>query len=75
MLVTDHTNDYAQLSAAASKANLETSKGLDAAHDKMIAPFKKLKGTTFDHRYIQDMIAAYQGNTRVHERSVRCTKR
>lgn len=58
-LVTDHTNDYNQLSTVASKANLEVPKGLDAAHDKMIAPFQKLKGAAFDHRYIQEMIAGH----------------
>src|SRR5581483_4462139 len=40
-LVTDHTNDYTQLGEVAGKASLEVPKGLDAAHDKMIAPFKK----------------------------------
>lgn len=58
-LVTDHTNDYTQLSMVAGKGNLEIPKGLDAAHDKMIVPFKKLKGTAFDHRYIQEMIAGH----------------
>jgi putative membrane protein len=59
MLVTDHTSDYTQLSTVASKANLVAPKGLDAAHDKMIAPFSKLKGAAFDHRYIQEMIAGH----------------
>jgi putative membrane protein len=54
-LVTDHTSDYTQLSAVAGKANLVVPKGLDAAHDKMIAPFKNLKGPAFDNRYIQEM--------------------
>jgi putative membrane protein len=58
-LVTDHTNDYNQLNMVASKANLEIPKGLDAAHDKMIAPFKKLKGAAFDRRYIQEMVAGH----------------
>ena len=58
-LVTDHTNDYKQLSDLAGKANLVVPKGLDAAHDKMIAPFEKLKGAGFDHRYIQEMIAGH----------------
>jgi putative membrane protein len=59
MLVTDHTNDYTQLSTVAGKAGLTVPKGLDAAHQKMIAPFEKLKGTAFDHRYIQEMIAGH----------------
>jgi putative membrane protein len=59
MLVTDHTNDYNQLSTVAGKANLVVPKGLDAAHDRMIAPFQKLQGAAFDHRYIQEMIAGH----------------
>jgi putative membrane protein len=59
MLVGDHTNDYTHLNMVASKANLDIPKGLDAAHDKMIAPFKKLKGVAFDHRYLQEMIAGH----------------
>ena len=68
MLVTDHTNDYQQLTAAAGKASLTVPKGLDAAHDRMIAPLAKLKGAAFDRRFAQEMvsghqkaIAAYQG--------------
>jgi putative membrane protein len=58
-LITDHTNDYTQLSTVAAKANLVVPKGLDAAHDKMIAPFSNLKGAAFDRRYIQEMIAGH----------------
>jgi putative membrane protein len=59
MLVTDHTDDYTQLGIVASKDNLVVPKGLDGAHDKMIAPFKNLKGPAFDRRYIQEMIAGH----------------
>ncbi len=59
-LVTDHTSDYQQLTEAAGKANLTVPKGLDAAHDKMIAPFEKLKGAAFDTRYIHEMIAGHK---------------
>ena len=59
MLVTDHTNDYNQLNTVAGKANLVMPKGLDAAHDKMAAPFEKLHGAAFDHRYIQEMVAGH----------------
>jgi len=68
MVVTDHTNDYNQLSTAAVKANLEVPKGLDAAHDKMIAPFEKLKGVAFDHRYIQEMIAGHTKAIQVYKK-------
>ncbi|HEX4748009.1 MAG TPA: DUF4142 domain-containing protein [Bryobacteraceae bacterium] len=59
MLVTDHTNDYTQLSGVAQKATLTVPKGLDPAHDKMIAPLEKLDGAAFDHHYIQEMIAGH----------------
>ena len=59
MLVTDHTGDYQQLTALAAKDGLNIPKGLDAAHDKMIAPFEKLKGAPFDSRYLHAMIAGH----------------
>lgn len=59
MLVTDHTNDYQQLSQAAAKAGDNVPKGLDAAHNRMITPFEKLKGKAFDRRYIQDMVTGH----------------
>jgi putative membrane protein len=59
MLVTDHTGDYQQLTALAAKDGLNIPKGLDAAHDKMTAPFEKLKGAAFDSRYIHEMTAGH----------------
>lgn len=59
MLVNDHTTDYTQLTAVAGKANLNVPKGLNAEHEKMIAPLEKLQGAAFDHRYIQEMIAGH----------------
>ena len=59
MLVTDHTADYQQLGILAAKAGLTVPTGLDAAHNKMIAPFEKLKGAAFDSRYVQTMIAGH----------------
>ncbi|HTW57032.1 MAG TPA: DUF4142 domain-containing protein [Terriglobales bacterium] len=66
MLVTDHTHDYTQLGVVAGKDNLVVPKGLDAAHDKMIAPFQKLKGPAFDHRYIREMIAGHTAAIKVY---------
>jgi len=60
MLVTDHTNDYTQLGAIGRKANLTVPNGIDAMHNKMIAPFEKLKGTAFDRRYAHEMVAGHQ---------------
>lgn len=59
MLVTDHTADYQQLTALASKDSLTVPTGLDAAHNKMIAPFEKLKGAAFDTRYVHEMVAGH----------------
>lgn len=59
MLVTDHTSDYQHLTNLAGTANLTVPKGLDDAHNKMIAPFEKLKGAAFDSHYIHEMIAGH----------------
>jgi putative membrane protein len=59
MLVTDHTADYQQLGILAAKAGLAVPTGLDAAHNKMIAQFEKLKSAAFDSRYVQTMIAGH----------------
>lgn len=60
MLATDHTNDFSQLHAAAQTANLSVPDAIDTAHNKaMIAPFQKLKGSAFDHRYIKEMVAGH----------------
>jgi len=59
MLVTDHTNDYQQLTEMAAKDNFTVPKGLDAEHNKMIAPFDKLNGKAFDQRYIHEMIEGH----------------
>ena len=57
MLTADHTNDFAQLNTAAKSANLNVPDAIDSAHNKaMIAPFQKLKGSAFDHKYIKDMV-------------------
>jgi putative membrane protein len=59
MLVTDHTANYQQLTVLAAKDGFSVPQGLDAAHDRMIAPFEKLKGAAFDSHYIHDMIAGH----------------
>ena len=59
MLVSDHTGDYQQLTALAAKDSLTVPTALDAAHNKMIAPFEKLKGAAFDSRYIHTMVAGH----------------
>ncbi len=61
MLVTDHTGNYQQLTAWGATAGFTVPKGLDAAHDRMIAPFEKLRGAAFDSSYIHEMIAGHTG--------------
>jgi putative membrane protein len=58
-LVTDHTNDFGQLGTAAKQANLNVPNAIDAAHNKMLAPFEKLKGAAFDRKYAQEMVAGH----------------
>jgi putative membrane protein len=58
-LVTDHTNDYQQLAAAAQKAGMNVPKGLDAERNRMITPFHKLKGAAFDRRFVQEMVVGH----------------
>jgi putative membrane protein len=59
MLATDHTNDYKQLGMLATKAGLMIPKGIDSKHDKVIAPFGKLKGKAFDRHYTHEMVAGH----------------
>jgi putative membrane protein len=59
MLVTDHTNDYQQLTALAAKDNLTVPKGLDDEHTKMAASFSKLNGKAFDLKYVHAMIEGH----------------
>ena len=68
MLATDHTNDYKQLTAGAGKANLSVAKGLDAKHDKMIAPFDKLHGAAFDRRFEHEMVTGHEAAIAIYKR-------
>lgn len=60
MLTTDHTNAYQQLSRIAGKAGLTVPKAIDEKGNKMIAPFEKLKGASFDTRFAREMVAGHQ---------------
>lgn len=60
MLVADHTDNYHQLWTAAQQASLTVPNAIDTEHNKtMIAPFQKLKGAAFDHKYIQEMVLGH----------------
>ncbi len=59
-LVTDHTSDFQEISGLAHKAGLSVPKAIDIENNRaVISPFQKLKGTAFDRRYIQLMIAEH----------------
>ena len=58
-LVTEHTTDYGQLSTAAKQANLNVPNAIDTEHNKMLAPFQKLKRAAFDHKYAQEMVTGH----------------
>ena len=60
MLNTDHTKDYGMLQAAAQKAGCTVPQGLDAKHNTLIAPLEKLKGKTFDTRFIHTMVTGHE---------------
>ena len=65
MLTTDHTQDYQQLQSAAQQANLTVPTAIDAEHNKkMVDPFEKLKGATFDKKYAAEMV---EGHTKAIE--------
>lgn len=71
MLVTDHTNDYNQITALATKAGLTVPKGLDSKHDKMAATFTKLKGAAFDRRYAREMVAGHEAAIAAYNKQAR----
>ncbi len=71
MLVTDHTADYNQLTAVATKAGLTVPKGIDEKHDKMIAPFAKLKGKMFDRRYAREMVTGHEAAIAAYNKEAR----
>lgn len=59
-LVTDHTNDYNQLTAAATKAGDTVPKGIDAEGNRMIRSLEHLKGARFDRAYLRDMVRGHE---------------
>ena len=71
MLVTDHTADYTQLTAVATKASLTVPKGLDAKQQKMIAPYEKLHGKAFDRRFAHDMVAGHEAAIAAYNKEAR----
>ena len=71
MLVTDHTKDYDQLTAIATKAGLTVPKGLDAKQQKMIAPMEKLKGAAFDRRFAHDMVSGHETAIAAYDKEAR----
>ena len=60
MLVSDHTANYKDASAVASKAGTDVPKAINAKDNKTIDQFVRLKGAAFDHRFLAEMIQGHQ---------------
>lgn len=60
MLVQDHTDDYAHLSALAAKTGVPIPKGINAAKDRNIEQLAHSKGAGFDRLFTRDEIAAHR---------------
>lgn len=61
MLTTDHTQDFSDLHTAAQQANLTVPGAIDAKHNKEnIDPFEKLKGESFDRKFVHEMILGHE---------------
>jgi putative membrane protein len=54
-MVKDHTAANEKLKAAASKANVQVPKAIDAEHQQAMASLQKLEGTKFDAAYSEHM--------------------
>lgn len=59
-LVTDHTQDYEQLTVLAAKTGVTIPKGINAAKDPVIAQLDHLKGNGFDRQFTRDEIADHR---------------
>jgi putative membrane protein len=60
MLITDHTNNFGHLNAAAQKASLTVPTAIGSEQNKMMLdPLEKLKGASFDKHYLHEMIAGH----------------
>jgi len=57
-LVVDRTSDFQRLSDVAHKASLSMPSAIDAEHNRaIIEPFHKIRGTGFDRRFMEEMVA------------------
>lgn len=59
-LTTDHTKNYDDLTAAATKAGVDVPKAIDAQGNKVVDMFAKLKGAAFDRRFETEMVAGHR---------------
>ncbi len=59
-LVTDHTQDYEQLTALAAKTGVTIPKGINTAKVPTIEQLNHLKGATFDRQFTRDEVADHQ---------------
>jgi putative membrane protein len=60
MLARDHMQDFQALQSLAQQAGLTMPTAIDTDHNKaMVGPMHTLKGSAFDHKYIENMIAGH----------------
>ena len=71
MLRSDHTADYAKLTAIATKAGLTVPKGLDAKQNKLIMPMEKLKGAAFDKKFAHEMTTSHETAIAAYDKEAR----
>lgn len=71
MLRSEHTADYAKLTALGAKTNLTVPKGLDAKQTKMAMPFEKLKGAAFDKRFTHEMVTGHEAAIAAYDKEAR----
>jgi putative membrane protein len=67
-LVQDHTKAYEELSALSGKTGEDIPKGIDVRKDAAIQQLGRLKGASFDRRFLQNEI-------RDHEKAISAFKR
>jgi len=55
-LATDHETAYGRLLGVAERVHEQIPRGIDVRNDRDVQQLSRLKGMTFDHRFLQDEI-------------------
>jgi putative membrane protein len=67
-MVTDHTKTSAELSAAATSANVPLPTAMDSSHRKMLDKLNSLNGDDFRKQYFSDQVSAHKDAVSLFER-------